>query len=136
MSNNTLAESKIEKMHQPLNKYEDDFIIMISKFSGIGYGRMKQIITGLWANLLMEGTTVNEKGALLGALDLTTWTDQEKGELQRKLEIQTKRVENLKKSVDKTVTMETVYDCVETLRIARYRQAIDQELEKQLEDKC
>lgn len=54
--------------------------------------------------------------------------------LQHKLEIQTKRVENLKKSVDKTVTMETVYDCVETLRIARYRQAIDQELEKQLEE--
>lgn len=139
--------SNIEKMCRPLNKHEDDFIIMISKFSGIGYGRMKQIITGLWANFLMEGTDVNEKGALLGALDLTTWVDQEKGELQRKLEIQTKRVENLKKSNEFYATgdahdyndswiahYKNGHTRFATGKLARECQAIDQELEKQLEE--
>ena len=62
--------SKIEKMCQPLNAHEDNFIVMISTFSGIGYGRMKQIITGLWANILMESSDMDEECALLGALDL------------------------------------------------------------------
>lgn len=121
--------SKIEKMCQPLNKHEDDFIRMISKFSGIGYGRMQQIITGLWANILMESSDMDEECALLGALDLESWTQVEKEKLQHQLEIQTKRVENLK--------MMFMYGAVvvgETL--ARSCQAIDQELEKQLEGKC
>jgi hypothetical protein len=78
---------KIERMMQPLSKHEDDFIIMVSRFSGIGYGRMKQIITGIWANILMESSTMDEMGALLGALDLDTWTAQHEKEKQKLLKL-------------------------------------------------
>lgn len=66
---------------------EDDFIIMVSKFSGIGFGRMKQIITGLWANILMESSTMDEDAALLGALDLDAWTALESEEKQKLLKL-------------------------------------------------
>ena len=133
--------SKIEKMCQPLNAHEDNFIVMISTFSGIGYGRMKQIITGLWVNILMESSDMDEECALLGALDLDSWTQVEKEKLQHQLEIQTKRVENLKKSNEFYAERKSWrysgndrFDCNNGGKLARSCQAIDQELEKELEN--
>lgn len=63
------------RLQTSMNEREKVFCEAVKMYRGIGYGRMKDLITGIWAQELMDDGA-SEKTALLGALDLATWLKQ------------------------------------------------------------
>lgn len=62
------------KRFEPTTEHEKAFCRVVEMYKGIGYGQMKQLITGIWAKELME-TGLPVETSLLGALDFETWAN-------------------------------------------------------------